>query len=51
MEHKYSNYVEWERFLDYRLPRFYDFPYWNEFNRAAVEKVRNAVESKNPGNA
>jgi superfamily II DNA or RNA helicase len=50
MEHRYPNYVEWERFLDYRLPRFYDFPYWDESNRAAVEKVRNAVESKNPGN-
>ncbi|MDR2180305.1 MAG: DEAD/DEAH box helicase family protein [Synergistaceae bacterium] len=46
MEHKYPNYVEWERFLDYRLPRFYDFPYWDDSNRVAVEQVRSAVESQ-----
>ncbi|MCL2008912.1 MAG: DEAD/DEAH box helicase family protein [Synergistaceae bacterium] len=33
MEHQYPNYVELERFLDYRLPRFYDFPYWDDNNR------------------
>ena len=39
MEHQYPNYVELERFLDYRLPRLYDFPYWDENNREAVETL------------
>jgi superfamily II DNA or RNA helicase len=44
MERKYPNYVEWERFLDYRLPRRYGFPYLDDKNRAAAEKGLVAAE-------